>query len=111
MGLYQKFPCLDAVDAGDKIKITFSEQVYGNEHELVDDFTLNSASGNFSFESDDIFSVDNNVVTVTLGNTTLAALEGNITIIMTSNASDVSLTLTLSNCHIRIQNKISSPNQ
>ncbi|MGG3890019.1 hypothetical protein [Metabacillus fastidiosus] len=80
------------VDAGDKIKITLSEKVSGSVDALFNDFTLNNTLGDFSFESNDSFEVEDSVVTVTLGATTAGKLGANSTIIITSNASDISLT-------------------
>ncbi|MET3288350.1 UNVERIFIED_CONTAM: hypothetical protein ABID98_000920 [Brevibacillus sp. OAP136] len=84
---------IGVVDRGDKIKITLSEQVSGSVTDLNDDFTLDNGSEPFSFTSNDEFNVDHNVVTVTIQDpATMAQLWANTTIIITSNASYVSLT-------------------
>ncbi|RNB92018.1 hypothetical protein EDM56_04510 [Brevibacillus fluminis] len=81
------------VDIGDKIKITLSEQVSGNVADLYNDFTLDNSSEAFSFTNNDEFSIDHNVVTVTIQDpTTIAKIWANTSIIITSNASYVSLT-------------------
>ncbi|MCT6924896.1 S-layer homology domain-containing protein [Metasolibacillus sp.] len=85
----------NSVNAGDKLTVTFSEEVNVNSSnlaELVDDFTLsNQTNPTFAFAHDDSFELLGNTVTVTLGATTVSKIEPNTTITISDNGNNISL--------------------